>query len=144
MEAGNRGAHEMDGQSIGLNITLPHEQVPNSYITPDLCFQFRYFAIRKMHFLLRARGVVFFPGGFGTMDELFETLCLIQTRTIEPLPLVLVGESFWRKAIRFEHFVEEGLIGPQDTELFVFAESAEDVWKHLIGWYEKHGGSLIP
>ncbi|MEE8526744.1 MAG: LOG family protein [Thermoanaerobaculia bacterium] len=125
---------------IGLNIDLPHEQAPNPYVSPELCFQFRYFAIRKMHFLLRARGVVFFPGGFGTMDELFETLCLIQTRTIDPLPLVLVGESFWRRAVDFDHFVKEGMIGPRDTELFVFAETAEDIWSYLVGWHEKHGG----
>jgi hypothetical protein len=143
MEAANRGAADVGAASIGLNIDLPHEQAPNPYISPSLCFQFRYFAIRKMHFLLRTRGAVFFPGGFGTMDELFETLCLIQTRTIEPLPVVLVGESFWRRAVDFRHFADEGMIGPDDTELFVFAETAEDAWSRLVRWHEEHGSRLV-
>ncbi len=143
MEAANRGADDVGAASIGLNITLPHEQTPNPYISPELCFQFRYFALRKMHFLMRARAVVFFPGGYGTLDELFETLCLVQTRTIEPLPLVLVGESHWRRLIHFEHLVEEGLISPHDVDLFSYAETAEEVWSQIHAWYEAAGQELL-
>ena len=143
MEAANRGAADVGAASIGLNITLPHEQMPNPYISPDLCFQFRYFALRKMHFLMRARAVVYFPGGYGTLDELFETLCLVQTRTIEPLPLVLVGESYWRELIDFDLLVSEGLISPHDVDLFDYAETAEEAWGHITGWYEKAGQELL-
>ncbi len=139
MEAGNRGAHEIGGKSFGLNITLPHEQIPNSYITPDLCFQFRYFALRKMHFLAAAKAMVAFPGGYGTLDELFETLCLIQTKTIEPLPIVLVGEEFWRQVFDAEFLRDEGVINPEDLELFSYAETAKEILNRIIHWYTKRG-----
>jgi hypothetical protein len=128
MEAANRGAFEVGAESIGLNITLPFEQEPNRYITPELCFQFRYFAIRKMHFLMRARALVAFPGGYGTMDELFEALTLIQTRKIDRLPIVLMGREFWDGIINFQHFVDEGVIDPDDINLFKYAETAQQAW----------------
>lgn len=139
MEAGNRGAHDAGRMSIGLNITLPHEQEPNSFITPELCFQFRYFALRKMHFLAAAKAMVAFPGGYGTMDELFETLCLIQTDTIDPMPVVLVGKSFWDRALDIEFLVAEGTIDPEDKELFVYAETADEIHDAIVGWYEERG-----
>jgi hypothetical protein len=128
MEAANRGAYEIGAESIGLNITLPHEQEPNPYITPELCFQFHYFALRKFHFLLRAKGLVAFPGGFGTMDELFEALTLLQTGKIEPLPVVLVGRQYWESVVNFQSFVDEGTVKAEDLNLFQFAETAEEVW----------------
>ena len=128
MEAGNRGAFDVGRKSIGLNITLPMEQYPNPYISPELCFQFRYFALRKLHFLKRAKALVAFPGGFGTFDELFDALCLVQTRKIEPMPIILVGEAFWRRALDGPFLVEEGVIAPDDLELFSFAETAQDIW----------------
>ena len=129
MEAANRGAHEAGVPSIGMNITLPHEQAPNSYITPDLNFQFHYFAIRKMHLLMRAKSLVAFPGGFGTLDELFETLTLIQTRKVHPIPVLLFGKAFWERIVNFEALVEEGTISPEDLDLFVFVETAEEAWE---------------
>ncbi len=144
MEAANRGASDAGGKTIGLNITLPHEQYPNPYVTPELCFQFHYFSLRKMHFVLRARALVAFPGGFGTFDELFETLTLIQTRKIKPIPVVLVGESFWRKAFDVDFLVEEGVIDMEDRDLFWFAETAEDIWTGLQDWYQRNGENLIP
>jgi len=129
MEAANRGAHDAGEKSIGHNIVLAFEQEPNPYITPELCFQFHYFAIRKMHFVMRARALVAFPGGFGTMDELFETLTLVQTKKIEPIPIILFGRSFWEKLINFEFFVEEGVISPEDLELFKFVETAEEAYE---------------
>lgn len=143
MEAGNRGAFDVGARSVGLNITLPHEQFPNPYITPELCFQFRYFALRKMHFVHRARALVAFPGGYGTFDELFETLCLIQTRKTKPLPVVLVGRDFWQRAFDVEHLVMEGVISPEDTELFTFAETAQEIWDIITDWYDHNGGSLF-
>lgn len=143
MEAANRGAFDTDGDSVGLNITLPHEQFPNPYITPGLCFRFHYFALRKLHFLKRARALVACPGGYGTLDELFETLTLVQTRKIAPLPIVLIGESYWRRVIDFDFLVEEGTIDPEDTELFAFAESAEAAWAHILDWYAACGRPLI-
>jgi uncharacterized protein (TIGR00730 family) len=137
MEAANRGAHEVGAASVGLNITLPREQEPNPYLTPDLSFQFRYFALRKLHFMLRARALVALPGGYGTFDELFEMLCLIQTGKREPLPVILVGEEFWRRAVDFDFLVEEGMIEPSDRELFEFAESAEEVWQKILRWYDE-------
>ena len=125
MEAANRGAHDMDAKSIGLNIVLPFEQAPNPYITPELSFQFHYFAIRKMHFLIRAKALIAFPGGFGTLDELFETLTLVQTRKIKPIPILLFGKSFWQKVINFDALVEAGTIGAKDLKLFHYIESAE-------------------
>jgi uncharacterized protein (TIGR00730 family) len=137
MEAGNRGAWEAGGESIGLNIELPFEQKPNSYITPDLCFQFRYFALRKMHFLAAAKAMVAFPGGYGTFDELFEALCLIQTRVIEPMPVVMVGESFWRSAWNPEFLRDEGVIAAEDLDLFMYAETAEQIRDQLVEWYRE-------
>ena len=143
MEAANRGVHDVGGKTIGLNITLPHEQYPNPYITPALCFQFHYFALRKLHFMLRARALVAFPGGFGTLDELFETLTLIQTRKIKPVPVVLVGEGYWRKAFDIDFLVDEGVIDAEDRDLFWYAETAEDIWQGLLLWYERNGEPLI-
>jgi uncharacterized protein (TIGR00730 family) len=131
MEAANRGAHDVGAESIGLNITLPHEQYPNRYITPELCFQFRYFAIRKMHFMLRAKALVAFPGGFGTFDELFEALTLVQVQKIEPLPIVLMGREFWQEVVNFDQMVAEGVINPEDLELFRYAESAREAWDYI-------------
>ncbi len=135
MEAANRGAHEAGGKSIGLNIVLPAEQEPNPYITPELCFQFHYFAARKMHFLMRARALVAFPGGFGTLDELFETLTLIQTGKTERLPVLLFGEAFWRRLIDFDLLVEEGHIDAKDLDLFRFVETAEQAWSEIAAFY---------
>ncbi len=142
MEAANRGASDVGAKSVGLNVTLPHEQFPNPYVTPELCLKFRYFALRKLHFALRARALVAFPGGFGTMDELFEILELSQTRKMPPVPVILVGESYWRKAFDPDFLVEEGVIDPEDRELFWFAESAEEVWRGILAWYEMKGEPL--
>jgi uncharacterized protein (TIGR00730 family) len=131
MEAANRGAFEAGGVSIGLNIRLPREQVANRYITPGLGFSFRYFALRKLHFLLRARAFVAFPGGFGTFDELFETLTLVQCARIAPLPIVLVGERYWRRAVDFDFLAREGMIAAGDRRLFRYAESARDIWRSI-------------
>ena len=144
MEAANRGADEGGGKTIGLNITLPHEQYPNPYVTPELCFQFHYFSLRKMHFILRARALVAFPGGFGTLDELFETLTLIQTRKIKPIPVVLVGESYWRSAVNIDFLVDEGVIDIEDRDLFWFAETADDIWLGLQDWYLRNNDKLLP
>lgn len=131
MEAANRGAHEAGMPSIGMNIVLPHEQTPNSYITPDLNFQFHYFAVRKMHLLMRAKSLVAFPGGFGTLDELFETLTLIQTQKVQPIPVLLFGQSFWKRIINFDALVEEGTISKKDLELFEYVETAEVAWEKI-------------
>lgn len=136
MEAANRGAYEAGAECIGLNITLPHEQYPNPYVTPDLCFTVHYFASRKLHFLLRARALVAFPGGYGTFDELFETLALVQTRKIQPIPVGLVGETFWRQAVDIDFLVDEGVIDPEDRDLFWFAETAQEIWDGIVHWYE--------
>jgi uncharacterized protein (TIGR00730 family) len=142
MEAANRGAFDLGAQSAGLNITLPHEQFPNPYVTPDLCLRFHYFALRKLHFVMRAKALVAFPGGYGTFDELFEVLTLVQTRKIKPLPIVLIGESYWRRAVDFDYLVDEGVIDPEDRELLWFAETAPDAWKGILGWYEACGTPL--
>ena len=131
MEAANRGAYEAGGKSIGLNIVLPREQHPNPYISQDLCFQFHYFAIRKMHFLKRARALVACPGGFGTLDELFETLTLIQTGKVEAMPVILLGREYWSRTINFQHLAEEGAIDAKDLSLFTLVESAAEAWEHL-------------
>jgi uncharacterized protein (TIGR00730 family) len=136
MEAANRGAHEANAKSIGLNIILPMEQGPNPYISPELNFQFHYFAIRKMHFLIRARALVAFPGGYGTLDELFEALTLLQTGKIKPIPVLLFGKAFWTKIINFEALVEEGTISPEDLMLFQFVETAEEAWQVIADFYE--------
>jgi uncharacterized protein (TIGR00730 family) len=143
MEAANRGACDAGARSVGLNITLPHEQFPNPYITPELCFRFHYFAIRKLHFLLRARALVAFPGGYGTLDELFEVLTLSQTRKLNPLPVILVGKSYWRKVFDPDFLVDEGTIDPEDRDLFWFAETAEDIWRGIVKWYEAAGRPLL-
>jgi uncharacterized protein (TIGR00730 family) len=136
MEAANRGAHDAGAHSIGLNITLPQEQAPNPFISPELCFQFRYFALRKMHFLLRAKGLVAFPGGYGTLDELFETLTLVQTGKIEPMPIVLVGERFWRRLVDFDFLVEEGMVSRDDLDLFSIVDSADEAVAVLRTFYK--------
>ena len=139
MEASNRGAHDVGAKSIGLNITLPEEQEPNAYISEELCFQFHYFALRKMHFLLRAKALVAFPGGFGTLDELFEALTLLQTRKITDLPIILFGETYWKKVINFRYLVEEGTIDEKDLKLFVFADKAADAWNYIKTYYQSRG-----
>ena len=143
MEAANRGAQDAGHESIGLNIALPHEQYPNPYVSPELCFSFHYFAIRKLHFLLRARALVVFPGGYGTMDELFEVLNLVQTRKIAPLPVVMVGEAYWRRVFNPDVLVEEGMIDAEDRELFWFAESAEAIWSDILRWHDRAGSPLL-
>ncbi len=135
MEAGNRGAHDVGGRSIGLNIVLPHEQVPNPYITPELCFQFHYFGLRKMHFVMRSIALVCFPGGFGTLDEMFETLTLVQTGKSRARPILLFGRAFWEKLIDFQHLVDCGVISPEDLGLFHYVETAEDAWARLAEHY---------
>lgn len=141
MEAANKGASLVGGQSIGLNIVLPHEQKPNPYITPEFCFRFHYFAIRKMHFLQRARALVAFPGGFGTLDELFETLTLLQTGKATTVPVILYDKSFWTRLINFDLLVEEGLIKPEDLELIQFVDTPEQAWQAICQCY-KLGQSL--
>ena len=135
MEAANRGAAEVGAESIGLNILLPHEQAPNRYVTPRLSFLFHYFALRKMHFLLRARAVAVFPGGFGTLDELMELLTLIQTGKMKPIPVLLFGAEFWDKVIDFEALAEEGVVDPADLKLFTRVETAEEAWREITRFY---------
>jgi uncharacterized protein (TIGR00730 family) len=144
MEAANRGATEAKAKTVGLNITLPKEQFPNPYVTPELCIQFHYFAIRKLHFVLKARALIAFPGGYGTLDELFETLTLIQTRKISPIPVVLVGAEFWKKAIDINFLIDEGVIDSEDKELFWYAETADDIWQSINDWYKQKGESIQP
>lgn len=134
MEAGNRGADDAGGNSIGLNIVLPHEQAPNEYVTPGLCFNFHYFAIRKMHFLMRAKAICVFPGGFGTLDETFEALTLIQTDRMNRVPFLLFGEEFWRSIINWEVLSEAGTISPEDLELFRFVETAQEAVDIIDTW----------
>lgn len=129
MGAANHGAHDVGAKSIGMNIVLPFEQEPNPYITPELSFQFHYFAIRKMHLLMRAKAVVAFPGGFGTLDELFEVLTLIQTRKVRPIPVLLFGRRFWQRVINFDVLVEEGTINPEDVNIFQYVSTAEQAWE---------------
>lgn len=142
MEAANRGASEVGAKSIGLNISLPQEQLPNRYVTADLCFSFHYFALRKLHLLLRTRALVAFPGGYGTFDELFEVLTLVQTRKIKPIPVVLVGETYWRQAVNFDYMVDEGVIAPEDRDLFGFAETAQEIWDGILRWHDQRGEPL--
>jgi uncharacterized protein (TIGR00730 family) len=143
MEAANRGAYDVGAQTVGLNISLPHEQFPNPYLTPELCFRFHYFAMRKLHFVLRARALVAFPGGYGTLDELFETLTLAQTRVMKPLPIILVGEKWWRRVFDADFLVEEGVIAQEDRALFTYAETAGDIWESILRWRQKAGGPLL-
>ena len=135
MEAANRGAYEVGAKSMGLNISLPHEQTPNPFITPSLCFQFRYFALRKMHFLLRAKALVAFPGGFGTLDELFETLTLLQTGKVKDVCVILIGQEFWTRLINWDMLVEAGLIHQEDLELFHYAETAQEAWDLIVEYH---------
>ena len=135
MEAANRGAHDTAACSVGLNIELPHEQVPNRYMTPELAFRFHYFAMRKMHFMLRAQALVAFPGGFGTMDELFEALTLVQTNKVKPIPIVLVGRDYWQRAIGLDFLVEEGFIEPTERELAVTVDSGAEAAEHILRFY---------
>jgi len=141
MEAGNRGAFEVGGKSVGLNIVLSHEQTPNRFITPELCFQFHYFALRKMHFLMRAVALVCFPGGFGTLDELFEVLALVQTGKSRMRPILLFGREFWTRLIDFDVLVETGMISPEDAHLFHFVETAEEAWAVLSAQLEMQRAS---
>jgi len=136
MEAGNRGAADAGGASIGLNIVLPHEQAPNEYVTPGLCFNFHYFAIRKMHFLMRARAICVFPGGFGTLDEMFEALTLIQTDRMKRIPFLLFGETFWRSIINWDALSEAGTISASDLDLFRFVETADEAMEIISNWSE--------
>jgi hypothetical protein len=142
MEAANRGSFDVGAKSVGLNIDLPHEQYPNPYVTPDLCVRFHYFALRKLHFVMRAKALVAFPGGFGTLDELFEILTLVQTRKMKPVPIVLVGEAFWRRAVDFDFLLDEGVIAQEDRALFWFAETAEEIWRGILHWHEAAGKPL--
>ena len=136
MEAANRGASDAGSESIGLNIVLPHEQAPNPYVTPYLSLNFHYFALRKMHFLLRARAVAVFPGGFGTFDEFFELLTLIQTGKMKPIPIMLFGKDFWTRVVDFEAIAEEGTISKKDLDLFHWCETADEAWEHIAAFYE--------
>ena len=136
MEAANKGASDAGAESIGLNIVLPHEQAPNPYVTPYLSFQFHYFALRKMHFLLRAKAVAVFPGGFGTFDEFFELLTLIQTGKMKPMPILLFGKDFWTRVINWDAFVEEGTISARDIELFKWVETADEAWDYIASFYD--------
>ncbi len=135
MEAGNRGAADAGAPSIGLNIVLPHEQAPNEYVTPGLCFNFHYFAIRKMHFLMRAKAIAIFPGGFGTLDEMFESLTLIQTQRMEPVPFLLFGKEFWTRVVNFEELARQGTISPDDLKLIHYADTADEGWDHIKACY---------
>ncbi|WP_116598136.1 TIGR00730 family Rossman fold protein [Primorskyibacter marinus] len=144
MEAGNRGAQDAGGQSIGLNIVLPHEQAPNEYVTPDLCFNFHYFAIRKMHFLMRARAICVFPGGFGTLDEMFETLTLIQTGRMQRVPFLLFGRAFWERIINWEALADAGTISDEDLDLFRYAETAQEAVELIEAWEPAPARADIP
>ena len=143
MEAANRGACDEGQESIGLNIVLQHEQMPNPYVTPSLSFQFHYFALRKMHFLLRARAIAVFPGGFGTFDEMFELLTLVQTGKVKPLPIVLFGREFWERVVNWDALAEEGVINPDDLNLFKYVESAEEAWDHVRAYWSDKGETLV-
>ncbi|MFW6414411.1 MAG: LOG family protein [Verrucomicrobiota bacterium] len=138
MEAGNRGAADADGRTVGLNISIPSEQIENPFISEGLCFQFHYFSLRKMHFLKRAKALCVFPGGFGTMDELFETITLIQTGKITPIPVVLFGEEFWREMINWEKFSERGLVAPEDLEIIRFCRTAAEGWEYIKDFWNQH------
>ena len=142
MEAANRGAHDEGQDTIGLNIVLPHEQAPNEYVTPELSFRFHYFALRKMHFLIRARAVAVFPGGFGTFDEAFELLTLVQTGKVKPMPILFFGKDYWNRVVNFQALVDEGVINQADLDLFVFCETAEEAWDHVCAHYSGMGEAL--
>ena len=137
MEAANRGAFDVQAKSIGLNIRLPHEQRPNSYISPELCFQFRYFAVRKLHFLLRAKALVVFPGGYGTLDELFDAMTLRQTGRMQDIPIIIFGRDYWERVIDFQFLADEGTIDDEDLDLFRYAETAEEAWEMIQAFHRK-------
>lgn len=137
MEAGNRGAFDAGAKSIGLNITLPAEQRPNPYITPELCFQFHYFALRKLHFLLRARALVIFPGGFGTLDELTDALTLRQTRRMQAIPIVMYGREYWTNVIDFQYLADEGVIADEDLDLITYAETPQEAWDAILRFHRE-------
>jgi uncharacterized protein (TIGR00730 family) len=139
MEAPNRGAFDAGSKTVASTSTCRTEQYPNPYVSPDLCFRFHYFAMRKLHFLQRARALVAFPGGFGTLDEVFEALTLLQTRKMAAVPVVLVGEQYWRRVIDLPYLIAEGVIDPEDAELFWFAEDAPAIWSSILAWYERSG-----
>ncbi|AOV16806.1 cytochrome D ubiquinol oxidase subunit II [Acidihalobacter aeolianus] len=143
MEAANRGAYDAGAKTVGLNITLPREQYPNPYLTPGLCLQFHYFALRKLHFMKRAAAIVALPGGFGTLDELFGALTLIQTRKTAPIPVVLIGEAYWRGVFDVDFLAEAGSIDEEDRELFWFAESAQEAWDGIVAWHKLNGSPLF-
>lgn len=143
MEAANRGAYDAGMLTVGLNITLPREQYPNPYLTPGLCLQFHYFALRKLHFMKRAAAIVALPGGFGTLDELFGALTLIQTRKTSPIPIVLIGEAYWRSVFDVDFLMESGSIDYEDRELFWYAESAQEAWDGILAWHELNDSPLI-
>jgi len=142
MEAANRGAVDEGQESIGLNIVLEHEQMPNEYVTPQLSFRFHYFALRKMHFLLRARAVAVFPGGYGTFDEAFELLTLVQTTKVKPLPIMFFGRDYWNRVINFQALVDEGVVSPADLELFTFVETADEAWRYVCDYYSSIADDL--
>lgn len=144
MESANRGASEAGAQTVGLNIALPREQYPNPYVTPGLCMQFHYFAMRKLHFMKRAVAIVALPGGYGTLDEVFGALTLIQTRKSAPIPIVLVGEDYWRRAFNVDYLLEAGSIDEEDRELFWYAETAEEAWQGVLDWHIRNGSPLLP
>jgi len=137
MEAANRGAHDVGAKSVGLNIRLPKEQEPNPYITPELCFQFHYFAVRKLHFLLRAKALVIFPGGFGTIDEMFDALTLRQTGRMQDIPIILFGRKYWQRAVGFEFLSDEGTIADHDLDLFHFADTPEEAWQMICDFHRR-------
>jgi uncharacterized protein (TIGR00730 family) len=136
MEAANRGAHDEGALNVGLNIVLPHEQQPNPYITPELCFKFHYFALRKMHFMMRAKALVAFPGGFGTLDEMFEMLTLVQCRKAEPVPILLYGSAFWRRLIDFQMLADIGTVSEQDLALIRYVDSPQQAWDNIVEFYK--------
>ncbi|MDP1566923.1 MAG: TIGR00730 family Rossman fold protein [Polaromonas sp.] len=136
MEAANRGAHEMNMPTVGLNIALPHEQSSNPYVTPSLSFKFHYFALRKMHFMMRAKALVAFPGGFGTLDELFEVITLVQTRKAKPVPIILFGSDYWKRLLNFDVLIEEGAISPEDLKLFEYVDDPQVAWDAIKTFYQ--------
>ena len=143
MEAANRGSHDVGATSIGLNISLPFEQKPNPYISRDFCFQFHYFGIRKLHFMLRAKALVVFPGGFGTFDELFEGLTLRQTHRMQQLPIILFGEDFWHNTINFDYLVEAGVISPEDIRFFTFVETPQQAWDAILEYHKARNDPAV-
>ena len=139
MEAANRGAHDEGAPTVGLNIALPHEQAANPYVTPALSFKFHYFALRKMHFMMRAKALLAFPGGFGTLDELFEVITLVQCKKSKPVPILLFGSDYWKRLINLDVLVEEGTISPEDLSLFKYVDDPQTAWEHIVQFYDLKG-----